>query len=199
MAAPVDIANNALARLGQAAIVSMSDTTPAAQACARQYDLSRLAELEVSSWVFATKRGSLPALASAPAFGFAYAYQFPSEAIRMIQIGEFWVGSSTTDYRGADESPFAIEGRQILTNLGAPLAVKYVSNVTDSSQFSPLFVQAVGCRLAMDLCQKLTGSGSLKESIRADYKQILAAALRSDAIQKPPVQPPDNSWINSRL
>lgn len=199
MAAPVDIANNALARLGQAAIVAMTDNTPAAQACARQYDLSRLAELEVSSWVFATKRTTLAALSTAPAFGFAYAYNFPADGIRMVQIGEFWVGSSTTDYRGEDESPFAIEGRQILTDLTAPLSVKYVANVTDASQFSPLFVQAVGCRLAMDLCQKLTNSGSLKEGIRADYKQILAAALRSDAIQKPPVQPPDNSWINSRL
>jgi hypothetical protein len=49
----------------------------------------RKAELRKRHWSFAIKRAALPALADAPTWGFGYAYQLPTDYLRLMQVGEF--------------------------------------------------------------------------------------------------------------
>jgi hypothetical protein len=92
-----------------------------------------------------------------------------------------------------------IEGRKILTNYAAPLRVRYVSRVEDTSQWDASFVEAFACRLAVEMAEDLTQSTGKKESAKDDYKTAIAKAIRADGIEQPPQDLPDDAWMLSRL
>ena len=66
VASQVAICNRAMEMLGQAPIVSISDSSAQAKALNRVYNDSRRALLEDHPWNFAKKRASLAASATAP-------------------------------------------------------------------------------------------------------------------------------------
>src|SRR5689334_5070061 len=103
---PVAIANLALFRIGQRPITSFDDGTPIASLVSQNYDPARLAMLEAYPWGFAKTRVKLPALGAAPAFGWDYACQLPSDWVWTVQVGE----------DPECEPAWAIEGRTIVTN-----------------------------------------------------------------------------------
>ena len=108
-------------------------------------------------------------------------------------------GMDLTDYRGFSTREFCIEGRKILTNLGAPLNVQYVTRVTDPTLFSAPFYRALGCRLAVDLCESLTQSDTKQTKADGKYKESIREAVRANAIELPPEHLADDEWITSRL
>ena len=199
MAALVDIANRALVLLGEKRITSLDDGTKGAATCKSQIDLTRQAELRGHRWAFALKRAQLPALTTVPLFGFVYAYQMPVDLLRLDQVGDFFIGASLTNYVAASEAAYAIEGRQILTNLGAPLDIRYGADIVDATQFDALFVDAMSHRLAIDVCYAMTNSNAKESSLGAKYQAVVALAVSINAVERPPETLPDDSWILSRL
>jgi len=199
MAAPVDIANLALTLMGADPITSLDDQVKRARVMKANYDLVRKAELRSNNWAFAIVRASLPALVSVPTWGFNLEYQLPVDCLRVVQVSEFWVGLVTDDYIGSDTSTYKIEGRKIRSNLAAPLPVRYVSDVTDASQFDAAFLSAFAHRLATVTCHAITESSSKKQSIEVDYVGVIGTASRMNAFETPPEAQPDNAWIASRI
>lgn len=199
MASSITIANRALTLIGAERITSLDDQSKSARACKGEYDNCRQAELQSTNWSFAITRASLAASATAPVWGFTYAYPYPADAIRIVQVADYFVGLSLTNLRTQDEQEYSLEKRQILSNIGAPLKIRYVADVTDASQFAPLFCDAVSHRLAASICETLTQSTSKKTAIEADYKAIIIEARRCNAVEKAPVNMPDDSWIAARV
>lgn len=185
--------------LGAELITSFDDAHARARFCKSEYDNCRLAELQATNWAFAITRAGLAASATAPAWGFTYAYPYPVDCVRMVQVADYFVGLSLTNYRTTDEVEYALEKRNILTNIAAPLNIRYVANVADASQFAPLFVDAVAHRLAWTIAKAVTQSDSLVASLRTDYAIVIREAISANAVEKPPVNMPDDSWIISRL
>lgn len=199
MSSSITVANGALQLLGAAPITSLDDATMEARACKIAYDACRQAELQATNWSFASTRAVLAALTSTPAFEFTYAYPYPVDAIRIIQVADYFVGLTLTNYRTRDEVEYRLEKRQILTNIGTTLPIRYVADVVDASQFAPLFCEAVSHRIAWRICKRITQSNELKTQLRSDYAVVLQEAVRANAVEKPPVALPDDSWIISRL
>ena len=199
MAAAIDIANRALVLLGEERITSLDDGTKGAATCKSQYDLTRLSELRAHRWGFAMKRARIPASATAPVFGFQLSYPFPNDLVRLDYVGDYFVGASLTPYRMQSEAAFAIEGRNILTNMAAPLNIRYVWNITDAGQFDALFVDAFGHRLAIDICLSLTNSVQKKTGLAQAYTAVIDEAVTVNAVERPPEPLPDQSWMLSRL
>lgn len=199
MASQVQIANRALSKIGDARILALTDDSERARLISSLWDVVRDAELRARTWNFSVKRASLAALVSSPEFGFDYEYQLPTDCLRVLMVGEYYPGPSMTDYRSFPEQAWQIEGRKILTDLSAPLYIRYVAAISDTGSWDALFSETFACRLAVEVAERLTQSGQKRELAWREYEDSLRTALRADAIENPPEPLPDDSWLLSRL
>jgi hypothetical protein len=190
MASEVEIANLALARLGDSATVaSLSPPEGSAQAekCARFYPLARDVMQEDFVWSFCVRRKSLALVANWSSGKWAYAYAAPSDMVRPISISHPEASSDQVDVLGARPGAmFQIEGASngqtiILTN--QPEAeLRYTVKVTDTTRFSAQFVDALAWRLASMLAGPiLKGDAGIK--MTQSCLQI-AISLAGDAAVK---------------
>ena len=170
----VAICNQALSWLGESPITSLDDPTKAAALCKANYAELRDAVLEESDWTFAKKRRSLPASATAPAYGYGKAYPLPGECLHVLSVNEIRQG----DPRGA----WIVEDREILTNDSSCRAI-YIKRLTDTGKFSSLFKQALAARLAAELAIPLTASRSLQAQHFQLYEEKRSKAAGRDGQQ----------------
>lgn len=198
MATTIEIVNAALTLLGESRIASLDDATKPAREAKAVIDITRDSLIAAHNWSFAKTRAQLPALVSAPAFGYGYAYQLPADCLRLLAVGDYYVGLDLTDYRGAPTELFTIEGRQILTDLGAPLNVRYIKRVEDASQYSAGFAAAFASKLAEVLAEPLTQSDTKRARAEVAHKRDISMAVRAGAIELPPQKLADDEWILSR-
>lgn len=195
----ISIVNLALTKLGEARIISFGDDTKAARTMTALYEITRDAELRRRKWRFSLKRAALPALTSSPEFGYAYAYQLPSDCLSILSVGDVAPGVDMSDYRtGIDMGLYSLEGRQILTDMGAPLNLRYKARISDPSQFDIAFVAALASRLAYEAAEDLTQSAAKRQQAGEDYKVALREAVAANAIEVAPEPMADNSWLLSR-
>jgi hypothetical protein len=199
MASQVEIANRALTKIGEARITALSDNLEAARVISAMWDIVRDSELRARNWNFSITRASLAALVTTPAFRYTYEFQLPSLCLKVIQVGEYYPGPSMSDYRNAPEAEYQIEGRKILTDYPAPLYIRYVESITDTGQWDAMFVEAFACKLAIEICERLTQSNTKRQLAAEEYKEAISMAVRSDAVENPPEAIPDSAWLLSRL
>ena len=182
------ICNLALGRMGEDVITSLSENSRAGKLCAVFYESVRDALLCVHDWAFAGGRiGPLSPLTDAPVFGFANAFQLPSDCLQVR--GLYGVTSSTA---------WQVEGRQLLTDLDT-CSLLYTKKVTDTTDFPPLFTNALACRLAYTVAYALAPSGDLAKMLYQLYGVALAEARgannRSTNWQQ---APSDDAWVEGR-
>jgi hypothetical protein len=173
MASEVDIANLALAHLGDnATIASLYPPEGSAQAehCARFYPIARDTLLEMHAWDFATKRVNLALLdISMPEWDYVYAR--PNDAVQIISILPANANDDySTRYAPADNlgytannvpigyagmyvpQPFQTEtysdGTQIILADQVNAVCRYVASVSDTTKFSALFTTTLSWHLA---------------------------------------------------
>lgn len=199
MASKVEIANRALTKIGEARILSLSDDVEAARTIGSLWDIVRDAELRIRKWKFSVLRTSLAALATTPSWGYDYEYQLPAACLRILQVNDIYPGVSLSDYRSMDETEWRVEGRKILTNISAPLKIRYIARIEDTGQWDAAFTEAFACRLAAEVVERLTQSNTKKETAWSEYKQAISMAVRADAIESAPEPLPDSEWIIGRL
>jgi hypothetical protein len=200
--ADVDIANRALLAVGASRISSLQDDSEAALSIAGYLDGWRTNFISASgncNWSWAKGRAELPALAEAPAWGFKYAYQVPSDFLTLISLGQYGPYPNISNVRGRDDGEWSIEGERILCSYAPPLKIRYLRDVPDYSIWGSNCVEAFCLYIASQICERLTQSNSKKQLIMADYQQALIAAAMDDSKQNPPQDIPDNSWITSRF
>lgn len=231
MTTEVDICNIALSRLGdRATVTSLSppDGSVQSQHCARFLPLARDSLLEQHDWGFATKRVSLALLSVTPPSGWAYAYAPPGDVVNYLSViavdaeDDFSVslppeGSSgvITDTSGnwvpvnslgyyvpqLYEVEVLADGTPVLYTNQPNAVLRYSSLVTDSTQFSPLFTDALSWRLAADLAGPLLKGDAGAKAGQMCLKMadaLLQRAKLSDANQRL-IQPAQNvSWMSGR-
>lgn len=195
----VAIVNRGFDKLGVESITGFSDQSKQGRWANRNYEALRDLELSLRTWRFSVARVSLAALATAPAFGYARQFQLPADFLRLISAGDTAPGVDLSEIRTAlDAADYEIEGGLLVTNLGAPLKVRYVRKVTDTSTFPPYFVEALAARIAVEAGPSLTDSNSRTEKAMADYQLAVRTAVRANAVQQPPQPLADDSWLVAR-
>lgn len=198
MASSVKIVNLALTSLGEERIVSLDDETKPAREAKAIYDEARDAIMAGYSWSFAMGRRSLSALSTTPDHGYSLEYQLPTDCLRIVQVGEYFVGIDLSDMRGSTSEEFMVEGRKILTNMGAPLKFRYVKRIEDTTQFSPNFVMAFAAYMATILAEPLTQSDTKRERALQWLTREVSLAIKANAIELPPKKLADDEWLASR-
>lgn len=199
MASVIQSANRALTKLGSGRVASLDDDTKAARSIKSCFDDIRDDELRAHRWQFAMKRMTLPALVDKPLFGFEYQYALPADFLRLDMINDQYAPVVMDNYIGRETQEFMIEGNLILTNIAAPLKLRYIARVEDPNQWDVNFREAFASRLAMEICEDLTQSETKFQRAASDYKRAITQAIRTNSIEKPPSTPPDNTWIVSRI
>lgn len=222
MASEVDIANLALAHLGDSAtIASLYPAEGSAQAehCARYYPIARNALLEMHSWSFATKRAVLAQVENIwPEW--AYAYQCPANTTQILAVMS---PTAPDDYSAPFQSPFAIpgtvntsigiyqpqpfslevdaDGNQIILTNVPNAVVRYTELVTDPTRFSPLFVTALSWFLASMLAGpviKGDAGAAMAKSCYSVFLNLRAQAITSDANQRRNQITHSTPWLVNR-
>lgn len=192
MAGKVEIANRALTKLGAERILLLTDPSKEARVMNAMFDLVFDAELRRHRWKFAMRRAILPALVAAPEWGYRFAYQLPSDFLALVQVNDIYL-------RGLKQKTlWTLEGNQILTDLQAPLKVRYIRRVESLALLDPLFVEVLACKLAFEACETLTQSATKEQAAGEKYTFAVNEAIRQDAIENPPDELPWGSWLDSR-
>lgn len=185
----VAICNRALDLLGQPPIAAFTDASKTAAACSRAYEPSRDAVLRSYPWNSATTRVALPALATAPAWGFARQFPLPTDCLRVLD--------SEGDLAGV---VWRREGNRILTDTTAPLRIRYIAQVTDPAQFDPMLADVIAAHIASQIAYAITGSNETAARMLALYERVHRDARAMDAReQSQDEELGADTWLNSRL
>ena len=173
MATEVSICSNALRKLGDDPITSLTEDTERARLCNAFYETARDSLLRSHPWNFAITRASLTRLSSTPAYGFAYQYALPTDpyCLRVLEM-------EYQDYIFKIEN-LATEGRVLLSDEDTA-KILYVGRITDTSLFDSLFVDTLTAHLSVKLAYPITNSTSLQLQMHKLYQAKLSEARSVD-------------------
>jgi hypothetical protein len=169
-----DIANDALALIGEKSIVSLADNSVYARLAKQLLPQAVRQVLRYAPWRCARRRVLLSPLADAPAFGWRHQFQLPADCVRVVSL----VGSGGCDgARG-----YEVEGRLLLANVSAAPLV-YVSDFSgDFGQLTdadPLVRGSIVYLLACHLAWAVTEKRTLKADLWNQFQQTLTEAIRA--------------------
>ncbi len=154
----VSVCSNALSKLGDDPITSLTDNTNRARLCNRLFEPTRQAVLREAVWNDSLKRARLARSTDTPAWEFAYQYALPSDYMRMAR-------TSLDEY----DIPYKIEGRFLLTD-SSEVYVTYVYDNTDVASYDSLHIDALTARLAYELSLSVTAKRSYAEQMWAEWE-----------------------------
>jgi hypothetical protein len=178
------IANRALLEIGADRINSLNEDNKRARACKALYDIVRDEVLRAHPWNFAITRVQLAPLDETPVFQYTYVYQVPTDSLRILSAED-----STVEFK--------VEGRKIYTDQ-ANFYIRYIKQVTDTSQFDANFAEVVALKLASRISYIVTQSTAVKDECERAYLQALKDARSFDAQEGTPEDFNADAWINAR-
>ncbi|EOC1277675.1 hypothetical protein ACTV2B_001717 [Cronobacter turicensis] len=201
MATRIEIINRALTKLGSDRLMSEADDNAASRAIEAVYNGLLDSLLRTYRWSFAIKRQQLARLTEAPVFGYQFAYQLPSDCIRIDAVSDAahldWCDHEWSSYK-LPTPRYQIEGRKILTDMDS-VFIRYGSRMTDPTEYDEAFTEALACKLAAEICEAITQSSTKKQAALQDYDQAIKNARSASAIERPAISQQDTSWYTSRL
>lgn len=187
------IANNALRKLGASRIEALDDDDANARTMNSAYDTIRRRLLRQHPWNFAIVRASLPALSDETTWGELNRFQLPSGFLRLLRNTE--AGTFYDETR----KNWKIEGDVIVTMDSAPLEIRYVADIEDTTKFDAFFVDLFSTVLAFDCCEEITGSTTKREGLREDIRTITREAKQANAFENDGEDPAYDDWLAARL
>ncbi|PLR52419.1 hypothetical protein [Chimaeribacter arupi] len=198
MATKIVIINRALTKLGSERLMSETDNNAASRAIEAVYDgvLDNL--LRIYRWSFAIKRAELATLTENPAFGYQYQYQLPADCLRIDVVTDM----THQEWHFGYTLPiprYQVEGRKILTDMESPIYLRYGARMDDPTLYDSAFTEAFACALAVEVCESITQSSTKKQAALQDYEMAIRQARQASAIERPPIQQQETSWVTSRL
>jgi len=184
----VAVANRALAimgDLGDQTIISLDESNATARACKRTLPGAISEVLETHPWSFAITRQALSRLEDAPLYGFAYAYQLPTDpkCLRVL---------------GAENSPlYRIVGDTLETD-EETINIEFLALVTDPNKFPQKVLNVISLLVAANLVGELEGQPGRVGDLMRQYMQALLQAQELDANQDRNQVAATDTWIASR-
>jgi hypothetical protein len=190
MADWVDIANLGIRHLGEDRISSLTEDSERARAVNDVHETVRDLVLRKHPWNCALAQAVLAPAGAAPAFGFAYAYDFPTDPYCLRVLG--------LDYDRHGKAPWKSRARQIHTDEGTALYIHFIKRVADPAQFDATLVEALAAELAYRVAFRLTGSRSAEAAMKAWARDAILSARAADAQEGTPDDPEESDWLESR-
>lgn len=189
MADDTEIANRALTLLGARRITSLDDESEEAQTLSALWGTTRDAAISEHPWRFALKRATLSVDGDAPEFEYARAFTLPDDCLTPWElydlvttdpgiIAAFGAGATLQ----ATKPVAMIEYGAILTDLSAPLKLRYIAQIEDTTRWHASFVVYFAARLADDACETLNASNTKQQLAQRTAMTAVKTARRTNAI-----------------
>lgn len=145
-------------------------------------DTFELSGIEGAAWDAYSSGGKLYGYVPNP---YAYAYTLPSDCLQVISVDHVY--------------DFDIDDTYLYCDTDTELMIQYVSRVTDTTLFDPLFDEALAAALAMEFCEIFTQSNSKKADIEKKYEDKIRWARRTNAIERgPDIRKVPPAWVEVR-
>ena len=169
MASDIDIASNALVRIGVPPISSFTEGGAAGIAAANLYEPTVRSLLTENRWRFAAAKRSLAQLTAKPLNEWTHAYQMPSDLLLL--------------YRVHPRQNYEIFEDKIYSD-SASLSVDYLFRAPESL-FPAYFQLACEYKLASEFALIVTSNRSLSEVYEVKYLDQMKRARFADAQGRP--------------
>ena len=167
VASELDIFNGALNAIGHRLLTQAEvdgDSNKAARRCKAVYSRVRKETIARLHWNDCLVREEIESVSStAPAHGFANAFDIPAACIRVISV----------DDNDPDSGRWVREGRQILTDQAAPLPIVYLGDTEDSDLLTGLIESVLVLRLALEIVEAITQSNTKKQALREALDDLM--------------------------
>lgn len=187
MANAVQIINLAGALIGtETRVTDPNDDRVLPRKVKAVWDVQRRATIRDGEWNFACERAQLPALVGQVPRPFAWMYEMPAEALRLVEL----IDDPRADYR--------LERGRILTNRGAPLHIRYLIDVPETSEWDDDFADCFAARIAWTIGRSIAGSAYDVDGGERIYRRKLIDAKSVDARENPPLKQEESDWVNAR-
>ena len=92
-----------------------------------------------------------------------------------------------------------VEGRAIVTSIGAPLKIKYIWRVEDPEKWDALFVDCFVAKLAWEWAESLAKEPELRQSLLKEYADKVDQAFGIDGSEGKTEPLPAGSWYDAHL
>lgn len=191
MASETEIANLAAVFIGTSSRIStLDDDRTLARVLKAVWPAERRATIRDGAWNWAMRRAALPSSTPADAatiHPWSYRFPLPGDCLRIVDIID---ASSTGDW--------IVEDGAILSDLPAPLRVRYMVDVVEPAQWDASFAEAFARRLAMTCGNRIAGSAFSVDRAQEAYRMAISSAKRVDAGENPGIEQAESSWIEAR-
>lgn len=124
-------------------------------------------------WGFAQKYATLAASVAGPEFGWDYAYSLPEDCMRVIDV------HCQNDLR-SPKCRYILAGEALYSN-ASPCHLRYVRRELDPDRWPPDFLDAVACRIAMEIIGLSGNNMGLVPQLTQLYNISLNTAQLIDA------------------
>jgi len=188
-----EIGNLALDLLGNDAIVSLDQEVKSAELLKRNLPLLRDSLLRTYRWNFAKARAVLAPDASAPPFGFQYAFLVPSDFISMV--GVFDPEEPEHNYTSGSYA-HVVEAGRIHAHLN-PLNITYIRQVVDPTAFDPSFTNLLAVKLAQRIAYGLSTGVERSRDLERAAQAALLEARRANAFENTPEVDNSSNWLDA--
>lgn len=166
MPTKVTICSDSSLLVGGNPIADLTDDTTEARLTSNLFEMVRDDLLRAHPWTFAIKRVDLSPLSTPPEYGFRYAFNCPSDMLRLLSVDNAQMGIH-----------FVLENRKILADI-ASIRLRYVYRNEEVAGWAPDFVSTVTYELASQIAYPIAKYDSLRQTLaqQAQYKLMLAKA-----------------------
>jgi hypothetical protein len=184
MPSAIDFCSNALLLIGDEPISSFIDPGAGAQAAANLYPTTKEMILSYHPWTFALKEQRLSRLTAQPDTftGFKYAFQLPTDIIRLWAIFEH------SDY---------MQVGQLIYSNQTELLARYVYNV-EETQIPAHLVKAIEYQLAAEFAISVTEDEKKADMYQRKATAQLAKASNVDSQGHPQQAIIDSPFVDAR-
>ena len=180
------IATQALLKIGGNPISSFDGNDRESIVVSNMYDDTKKSLLYYTFWNFATQKTTVSALVETITdASYKYVYQLPGDYIRVKGI---------FDQHGTRHTDFSVEKNKVYANI-SPLNLEYIQNKSET-EFPPFFTEVLIAKLAYEICEAVTGVGTLQERLAQDYERKLRTAKTVDGQENPPLPLVDEGRLN---
>lgn len=174
MATKVENVNAALMMIGGLGdLTSLSQNRREAQVANRIYDTTKLALMTEYMWRFAITRKKLNKLTVNGLYGLRYAYQLPTDCLRVLQM------EPVADYD--------IENDTLITDVSGDVYIKYLREMPEG-EWPAWFTQTFILRLASMFATAIAEDNTKFQLLDDQYNKQRQIAMAIDGSQRPPLR-----------
>ena len=180
----VQIASQALVRLGALPISDFAEPTLEARTAAALYPTLRDTLIAGHAWRFATAEAELDPVDETPLPGFAHVFRLPAGFLNPLAVED-----------GREAGWRIAAGR--LHAQPSSIRLGYLFR-TDEAEFPPWFVDAFAAHLAAAFCLPVTENAARAEALARLADAALRRARRTDALHDPAPAPARFPLVEAR-